>query len=69
MFMQSLSSRDYKGNNVYHDCFMLDEDMRNEFLDVILNKKNYVKAYIDPHQREGCCGKQKIFSADFDPVM
>ena len=55
-FEESLSSQDYKGNNAYHDTFLLDMKDRNEFLAILLGDEYEVKCYVDPHQKEGCCG-------------
>ena len=49
IFRKSLSNQDYKGNNTYHDCFLLDKEERNEFLKIILDPKYHVKCFVDPH--------------------
>ena len=39
-FINSCKAKDWKGNNVFHEIFMLDGEMRNKYLKVIYDQ-NY----------------------------
>ena len=70
LFKKTLKAKDRWGNNVFHDIFMLDKKKRNQFLEIIYNRKYFVKAIINPHLKDGCCGrKYKVHNNEFDAIL
>jgi len=55
-FVNSCKAKDWKGNNVFHEIFMLDEEMRNKYLAVIYDPAYHVKAFLRPQPKRRCCG-------------
>ena len=55
-FVNSCKGKDWKGNNVFHEIFMLEEEMRNKYLAVIYDPAYQVKAYLRPQPKKRCCG-------------
>ena len=45
-FEKSCKGKDYKGNNIFHDIFMLDCKDRNRFLKVVYDPKYQVEAFL-----------------------
>lgn len=54
-FVNSCKGKDWKGNNVFHEIFMLEEEMRNKYLAVIYDPAYQVKAYLRPQPKKRCC--------------
>ena len=66
-FKNSCKGKDWKGNNIFHEVFMLEESMRNNFLNVIYDDKYKVKIYLRPQHDTRCfglCGSSKRIEVD-----
>ena len=63
-FVKSCKSKDRKGNNIFHEIFMLPQESRNRFLETIYSDEYQVKAYLNYNQPAGCCGRKKINIVD-----
>lgn len=48
IFKRSAKGKDIDGNNIYHEIFKKKAEIRNKYLEVILDEKYFLKIFVKP---------------------
>ena len=48
IFKISARGKDINGDNIYHEIFKKNAEIRNKFLEVILDEKYFLKIFVKP---------------------
>jgi hypothetical protein len=56
----SAKGKDINGNNIYHEIFKKNPEIRNKYLEVILDEKYFLKIFIKPQEKKCCSRVNKV---------